>query len=132
MYDNIRSWAEALIAWGEDFGLVNHFTHTHCEVVLPGGRLYLHRTGQNSWRVSTLKDCSMDEDHIVVDETADRRLRVRRGPAGKLTEVQYDPGVEDSQKLTRASFDVTKLLAGPLRTNFLDRFVWGGPNECLV
>lgn len=33
---------------------------------------------------------------------------------------------EDSQKLTRASFDIAKPLAGPLRTNFLDRFVWGG------
>lgn len=129
MYGNIRSWAEALIAWGEDFGLVNHFTDTHCEVVLPNGQLYINMTNQNSWRVSTLKDWSMGEDHIVVDEVAGRRLRVRRGPVGKLTEVQYGPGVEDSQKLTRASFDIAKLLAGPLRTNFLDRFVWGDPNE---
>lgn len=126
MYGDIRSWAEALIAWGEDFGLVNHFTDTHCEVVLPNGRLYLNVINQNSWRVSTLKDGSLSEDHIVVDEIADRRLRVRRGPVGKLTEVQYDPGVEDSQKLTRASFDIAKLMGGPLRQNFLARFVGGG------
>ncbi len=126
MYGNIRSWAEALIAWGEDFGLVNHFTDTHCEVVLPDGRLYINMTNQNSWRVSTLKDWSMGEDHIVVDEIADRRLRVRRGPVGKLTVVQYDPGVEDSQKLTHASFYIAKLMGGPLRQNFLARFVGGG------
>lgn len=119
---DIRTWVEALLCWAEDHMLdVNWFTGSHLEVVLPKGRLYINMTGPN-WRISTLEKESLDH-HIVIDEGPDHRVRVRRGPVGKLKETQYSPGVEDNRKLVDAARDIARLSAGAPREDFLDRFV---------
>lgn len=126
MYTDFRSWVAALLDWAGDRAFdVNWFTGTHLEVALPGGRLYVNMTNPDSWRVSTFKGGALDEDHVVLDELDGRRLRVRRGPTGKLKEVQYTSSIEDSQKLVRASYDISRLLVGLSREDFLDHFVRG-------
>lgn len=124
MYTNIRSWVKALIAWTKENYLdVDYYTNTHLGVDLPGGMLYINMTKPDSWRVSTLKNWSLGQDHIVVDEVDDRQLRIRRGPVGKLKAVRYSDDIGDVQKLTRASFDIAKLMDGSLRRSFLDHFM---------
>lgn len=124
MHTNIRSWAEALIAWAKENNLdVDYYTDAHIGVKLSGGMLYINMTNPDSWRVSTFQDGSLEKDHVVVDEVEDHQLRVRRGPVGKLTVVQYRSNV-DGWKLMDASRDIAKLIDGPLRRNFLENIVY--------
>lgn len=123
MYTNIRSWVEAMIDWANDNHVnVNWFTNTHCEWILPKGRLYIDMSRPN-WRISTIKGWSMEEDHIVVDETDEHQLRVRRGPIGKLKVVEYRPNFDDGQKLVSASCYIAKHMTGGIRESFMNTFV---------
>lgn len=124
MYNNIRSWVEAILGWAADNQVdVDRFTDTHFGLNLPKGKLYLHMIG-SIWRVSTLEGYSMDDsDHIVIDETPDHKLRVRRGPISKLKVVEYRSGFGDDQKLVSASCHIAKLMVGDVRESFLDTFV---------
>lgn len=125
MYNDIRSWVEALITWIKENNLdVDYYTDTHLGVKLPGGMLYINMTKPDSWRVSTFQNGSLEKEHVVVDEIEDHRLRVRRGPVGKLKAVQYRPNIGDDWKLMGASHDIGKLIDGPLRRNFLENFVY--------
>lgn len=124
MYDNMRSWAKALITWAEENYLdVEHYTDTHVGVKLQRGMLYINMTKPDSWRVSTLPDGSLEKDHVVVDEIEDHQLRVRRGPVGKLRVVEYRSKADDV-KLMDASRDIAKLIDGPLRQSFLENIVY--------
>lgn len=124
MYDNIRSWAKALITWAKENCLdVDYYTDTHIGVHLSGGMLYINTTKPDSWRVSTLHDWSLEKDQVVVDEIEDHQLRVRRGPVGKLKVVEYRSNADD-WKLMDASRDIAKLVDGPLRQNFLENIVY--------
>lgn len=128
MYTDIRSWAEALITWAKDNYIdVDYYTDTHLGVHLPKGMLYINMTNNDSWRVSTLEDSSLEKDHVVVDEIEDHQLRVRRGPVGKLKVVQYRSNIDD-WKLMDASRDIAKLIDGPLRRNFLENIVYAAPD----
>lgn len=128
MYTNIRSWAEALIAWADENNLdVDHYTDTHLGIHLTNGMLYINMTKPDSWRVSTLFDGSLEKDHVVVDEIEGHQLRVRRGPVGKLNVVQYHSNADD-WKLMDASRDIAKLINGPLRRNFLENVVYAAPD----
>lgn len=132
MYADIRSWAEALITWAKENYLdVDQYTHTHIGVHLSGGMLYINMTNPDSWRVSTLADWSLEKDHIVVDEIEDHQLRVRRGPVGKLTVVEYRSNADD-WKLMDASRDIAKLIDGPLRRNFLENVVYAEEQASLI
>ena len=123
MYDNIRSWVEAILNWAMENNVdIDRFTDDHFGFNFPKGKLYLHLIGSN-WRVSTLEGYSMDSDHIVVDETDEHQLRVRRGPIGKLKVVEYRPNFDDGQKLVSASFHIAKLMVGDVRENFMNTFV---------
>ena len=124
MYTDIRSWAKALITWAKENYLdVDQYTDTHIGVHLSGGMLYINMTKPDSWRVSTLADCSLEKDHVVVDEVENHQLRVRRGPVGKLKVVEYRSNADD-WKLMDASRDIAKLIEGPLRRNFLENIVY--------
>lgn len=124
MHDNIRSWVEDLITWAKENYLdVEYYTDTHIGVNLPGGMLYINMTNPDSWRVSTLLDGSLEQDHVVVDEIEDHQLRVRRGPVGKLKVVEYLSKADD-WKLMDASRDIAKLIDGPLRQSFLEKVVY--------
>lgn len=128
MYTNIRSWVEGLITWAdENYVDVDHYTDTHIGIHLTNGMLYINMTNPDSWRVSTFKDGSLDQDHIVVDEIEDHQLRVRRGPIGKLKIVEYRSNADD-RKLMDASSDIAKLIDGPLRRNFLENVVYAAPD----
>lgn len=132
MLINIRSWVETLITWAEENSLdIDYYTDTHLGVTLPGGTLYINMTNPDSWRVSTLKNGSLEKDHVVIDEIEDHRLRVRRGPMGKLKVVQYRPSIGDNWRLMDASRDIAKLMEGPLRRNFLEHVVYAD-RESLV
>lgn len=124
MFDDIRSWVEALLNWAAENDVnVDRFTDDHFGFNLSKGKLYIHWVGSN-WRVSTLEGYSMDDsDHIVIDETDDHELRIRRGPIGKLKVVKYRPNFDDGQKLVSASCHIAKLMTGEIRENFLDHFV---------
>lgn len=128
MYNNIQSWAEAMIAWAKENCFdVDYYTDTHIGVNLPGGMLYINMTNPDSWRVSTLEKGSLEKDHIVVDEIEDHQLRVRRGPVGKLKVVEYRSNADD-WALMDASRDIAKLINGPLRRNFLENVVNAEPD----
>lgn len=128
MYTNIRSWVEGLITWAnENHFDVDHYTDTHIGIHLTNGMLYINMTNPDSWRVSTFKDGSLDQDHIVVDEIEDHKLRVRRGSIGKLKIVEYRSNADD-WKLMDASRDIAKLIDGPLRRNFLENVVYAAPD----
>lgn len=128
MYTNIRSWVEGLITWAnENHFDVDHYTDTHIGIHLTNGMLYINMTNPDSWRVSTFKDGSLDQDHIVVDEIEDHQLRVRRGPIGKLKTVEYRSNADD-WKLMDASRDIAKLVDGPLHRNFLENVVYAAPD----
>lgn len=128
MYDNIRAWVEALIAWAkENYCDVDYYTDTHLGIHLTDGMLYINMTNPDSWRVSTLPDWSLEKDHVVTDEIEDHQLRVRRGPVGKLKIVQYHSN-SDEWKLMDASRDIAKLIDGPLRRNFLENIVYAAPD----
>lgn len=128
MYNNIRSWAEALITWAkENYLAVDYYTDTHLGVHLSNGMLYINMTNPESWRISTLQDWSLEKDHVVVDEIEDHQLRVRRGPVGKLKVVEYRSNADD-WKLMDASRDIAKLIDGPLRRNFLENVVYAAPD----
>lgn len=128
MYTNIRSWAEALIAWANENNLgVDHYTNTHLGVHLTNGMLYINMTKPNYRRVSTFENGDLEKDHVVVDEVEDHQLRVRRGPVGKLKVVEYRSN-SDEWKLMDACRDIAKLMDGPLRRNFLENVVYAAPN----
>lgn len=128
MYTNIRDWVEALITWAkENYFDVDYYTDTHLGVHLQSGMLYINMTNPDSWRVSTLSDWSLEKDHVVVDEIEDHQLRVRRGPVGKLKVVQYHTNVDEC-KLMNVSYDIAKLIDGPLRRNFLENVVYAAPD----
>lgn len=125
MYNNIRSWVEAILDWAADNDVsIDRFTDTHFGLNFPGEKkLCLHLIGSN-WRVSTLEGYSMDDsDHIVIDETADHELRIRRGPIGKLKVVEYRPNFDDGQKLVSASCRIAKIMPGDIRESFMNTFV---------
>jgi hypothetical protein len=133
MYNNIRTWVEALITWAKENHLdVDYYTDTHIGVNLSGGMLYINMTNPYSWRVSTFKNGDLEQDHVVVDEIEDHQLRVRRGPVGKLKIVQYHPNAGDDRKLMDASHDIAKLIDGPLRRNFLENVVYVEEQESLI
>ena len=128
MYTNIRPWVEALITWAKENNLdIEYYTDTHIGVHLTNGMLHINMTKPESWHVSTLQDGSLEKDHVVVDEIEDHQLRVRRGPVGKLTVVQYRSNGDD-WKLMDASRDIAKLIDGPLRKNFLENVVYAAPD----
>lgn len=132
MLINIRSWVEALITWANENHLdIEYYTDTHLGAKLPNGMLYINMTNTDSWRVSTFENGDLEKDHVVVDETEDHQLRVRRGPIGKLKVVQYRPNISDDRKLMDASHDIAKLMGGPLRRNFLENVVYAD-RESLV
>jgi len=123
MYNDIRSWAEAMIDWAEkSYVDIDHFTDTHVGFNLHKGKLYIDMTGPN-WRVSTLEGYSMEADQIVVDETDEHQLRIRRGPISKPKVVEYRPNFDDGQKLVSASCHIAKLMTGEIRESFMDHFI---------
>lgn len=124
MYNDIQSWVEALLNWAAENNVdVDRFTDDHFGFNLSKGKLYLHLIDSH-WRVSTLEGYSMDDsDHIVIDETDEHQLRVRRGPIGKLKVVEYRPNFDDGQKLVSASCHIAKLMVGEVRESFMNTFV---------
>lgn len=126
MNTDIRSWVGTIIAWAKNNYLdIDYYTDTHIGIHLPEGMLYINMTKPDSWRVNTLKTWSLEEDHIVIDEIADRQLRVRRGPLMKLNVVQYPDGTGDNKKLMDGSREIAKLMNNPLRSNFWDAIMEG-------
>ena len=119
MFTDIRHWAKALLDWAEERGLRSeYYTTTHVGVRLPRGYLYVNATDPSAWKVRTFPDGPLSRSHIVVDEGVDSSVRVRRGPTGALTSVQYRPGVGDAEKLADATRDIAALMDGPLRRDF--------------
>ena len=122
---NIRSWIAALLAWGRNNGItINRYTNDEASIVLHHGKLYINTTSPTCWRLSTLGDGSLDDDHTVVTETPSG-VRVCRGPVCRLKDVHYSPATDDSQKLADASRDIAELLDEPARGDFLGRFAGG-------
>lgn len=119
MFTDIRHWSKALLRWAEERGLRSEdYTATHVGVRLPRGYLYVNATDPFAWKVRTLPDGPLSRSHIVVDSC----VRVRRGPTGALTSVQYRPGVGDAEKFADAARDIAALMDGPLRRDFLASF----------
>lgn len=125
--NNIRPWIAALLVWAKRNNItVNRYSKVDVEVYLHGGKLFICAKDSDSWRLSTLGKGSLDDDHTVVTETNNRRVRVRRGPVGRLVDVHYSPDVSDAQKLADASRSIAELIDdGPLRRDFLRRFAEG-------
>lgn len=123
MFTDVRHWAKALLDWAEEYGLRSeYYTATHVDVRLPKGHLYVNATDPFDWKVRTLPDGPLSQSHIVIDEDADFSVRVRRGPTGALTSVQYCPGVGNAEKLADSTRDIAALMDGPLRRHFLAHF----------
>lgn len=122
---NLRAWVAAILGWAHDNGLsIDRFCNVDVAVNLRAGKLYISSHNPESWRLSSLGNGSLEDDHTVVTETPDRRVRVRRGPVGRLVDVRYSPAASDAQKLADASRSIAELIGdGPLRHDFLDRFV---------
>lgn len=126
MFTDVRHWAEALLDWAEERGLRSeYYTPTYVDVSLPGGHLYVNATDPSTWKVRTFPDGPLSRSHIVVDEYVDSSVRVRRGPTGALTSVQYRPGVGSAEKLADSARDIAALMGGALRQDFLARFGGG-------
>lgn len=123
--NNVRAWLAAILAWAQANSiLINRYPKVDVEVRLHAGKLFICSANPASWRLSTLGKGSLDDDHTVVTETPTGRVRVRRGPVGRLVDVQYSPAASDAQKLADASRSIAELIDdGPLRRDFLDRFV---------
>ena len=120
---NIRAWIAAILTWAQRNNLnIIRFCDVDVSIVLHTGKLYISSNNPASWRLSTLGNGSLDDDHTVVTETPDGRVRIRRGPVGGLKDVPYDPDTSDSQKLADASRDIAELMSGLLRNDFMDRF----------
>lgn len=121
---NVRAWIAAILGWAHDNGLsIDRFCNVDIAVNLHYGKLYISSHDPESWRLTTLRNGSLD-DHTVVTETPDRRVRVRRGPVCRLVDVRYSPAANDAQKLADASRSIAELIADePLRHDFLGRFI---------
>ena len=120
---SVRVWIAAILAWAQANRLdIIRFCNTDASVRLPAGKLYISSNNPDSWRLSTLGNGSLDDDHTVVTETPDGRARIRRGPVGGLKDTPYPPDTTDSQKLADASRSIAELLNGRLRADFLARF----------
>lgn len=120
---NVRQWIAAILAWAasNQLGIVR-FCNTDAALYVGAGKLFFSSNNPDSWRLSTLGNGPLDDDHTVITETPTGRVRVRRGPVGKLADVHYPPGTDDAQKLADASRDIAALMSGRLRANFLDHF----------
>lgn len=126
MHTNIRSWIAALLAWSRNNGLtINRYTGDEASVVLHHGKLYINATNPARWKLSTLGDGSLDDDHTVVTETP-HGPRVLRGPVCHLKDVHYSSATSSSQKLADASRDIAEFLDEPARSDFLNRFAEEG------
>ena len=126
--NNVRAWIASILAWAKQNNIVvNRRSKVDVEVRLRGGKLFICASHPESWRLSTLGKGSLDDDHTVVTENPDRKVRVRRGPVGRLVDVHYGPGASDAQKLADASRSIAELMDdGPLRDDFLGRFIGEG------
>lgn len=122
---NVRAWIAAILVWAKNNNItINRYPKVDVEVRLNSGRLFISSANPASWRLNTLSKWSLDDDQTVVTETPNRRVRVRRGPVGKLKDVHYSSAASDAQKLADASRSIAELIDdGPLRHDFLDRFV---------
>ena len=122
---NVRAWIAAILAWAQTNNIrVARYPKVDVEVRLHNGKLFICAADPASWRLSTLGKSSLDDDHTVVTEAPDGRVRVRRGPVGRLADVHYSPAASDAQKLADASRSIADLIDdGPLRHDFLDRFI---------
>lgn len=128
MTANIRTWIEAILAWADSNNItIDRFTDAEAAVNLHSGKLYINMESQacHGPRLSTLGNGSLDDDHTVVSKPYGRRVRVRRGPVGKLKDVPYPPDTDDAQKLADASRSIAELLNGRLKHDFLDHFAGG-------
>lgn len=120
-----RAWIASILAWAKRNNItINRYPKDDVQVCLHGGDLFICSVNPDSWRLSALGKGSLDDDHTVVAETPAHGVRVRRGPVGRLVDVHYSPAASDAQKLADASRSIAELLDdGPLRNDFLDRFV---------
>ena len=123
--NSIRPWIAALLVWANRNNItVNRYSKVDVEVYLRSGKLFVCSANPDAWRLSTLGDGPLDDDHTVVTETPNHGVRIRRGPVGGLKDVHYSPAASDAQKLADASRSIAELITdGPLRRDFLDRFV---------
>lgn len=118
MFTDIRHWAKALLDWAEERGLdVNPFTDTHYELSKSTAAVYVNADEPFHRKVIAIRKDAMTGCHVVVDEGADLRVRVRHGYVGALKVVRFPQGTENSVKPVVATMGVATLMDEPLRSD---------------
>lgn len=120
MFTDVRHWAKALLNWAVAHGFrLDTFTNTHYELSGHGAVVYINMDGPFHLKVTVTRRDTASGYHVVVDEDACFRVRVRNGSVGALRVVQYPRDIENSVKLADATMDVAMLMDEPLRSDLL-------------
>ena len=120
MFTDVCHWAEALFDWAEARSFDIHpFMNTHYELSKSGVVVYINRDELFHWKVTATRKDSLSGYHVVVDDDADLRVRVRHGCVGALRVTQYPEDVENSVKLADATLDIAMLMDEPLRSDLM-------------
>ena len=120
MFTDIRHWAKALFDWAEAQGFdIHSITNTHYELSKSGVVVYINVDELFHWKVTATRTAAMSGYHVVVDEDADLRVRIRHGYVGALKVAQYPKDVETGVKLADATLDIAMLMDEPLRSDLM-------------
>lgn len=120
MFTDIRHWAKALFDWAEERGFdVNPVTDTYYELSKSTVVVYVNADEPFHWKVIAIRKDAFTGYHVVVDEGADLRVRVRHGCVGALKVVRFPQNAENSVKLVVATRGIATLMDEPLRSDLL-------------